>query len=130
MKPELIITQSNQIREIASQINIWSQKRRLIIVRFSHLTAEENKSLEETITRHYGTCGCHQGRVAGIFTFIGYFLLVAFGIISIYNLGVWKTIFLYFLVSFIIMVIAKIAALIRARKALFSIAQQIESNIP
>lgn len=122
------ITQSTQIRQLAGKINIWSPGKKTFKVQFSHLSDEDNHNVEKTIARHYSTCGCHQGRVAGIFTFIGYIILVFSGIISVYTLGILKTILLYFLFSFITMLIAKTVALLRARKALLDLATQLEKT--
>ncbi|MDZ4747299.1 MAG: hypothetical protein SH808_02355 [Saprospiraceae bacterium] len=122
------ITQSNQVRQLAGKINIWSPGKKTFKVQFSHLSEEANQEVEKTIARHYSTCGCHQGRVAGIFTFIGYIILVFSGIISVYSLGIGKTILLYFLFSFVIMLIAKIVALLRARRALLDLATQLENT--
>jgi len=50
------------------------------------MSEEENKALETTINKHYGACGCSQGKVTGIITFIAYILLISTGFLSIYNI--------------------------------------------
>ena len=121
----ITIEKASDVRLLAKKMSMFRINRGTIHVQVPFLPEEENKLLQKEITKHYGACGCSQGRMAGMITFVGYALLVATGIISIYRLGIWYTLLGYFLASFVTMLVAKSYALRNARKSLERIAQQL-----
>ena len=128
MKQEIIIKDIAEIKNIAKEISLFSTKRKKITVQIELFTEEENQLLENKIDKYYNACGCSQGRITGIITFIGYLILVLTGIISIYKLGIGKTILLYFACSFVTMLIGKIYGLWNARRSLVQLSNQLLST--
>jgi hypothetical protein len=128
MKKELIITSSADIRALVPDIGLFSLKRGKVNVQFGHFSTEENKQLEVEINRHYSACGCEQGRMTGIFTLLGYVLLLLTGVISIHELGIGRTVLYYFICSFVTMLGGKVYGLWRARHALKRMAESPAFN--
>ena len=122
MKQEIVISEIDGLKSLLKEVNIWGNKSKIIKVNLPSLSETENIYIESKANEFYGTCGCQQGRVAGILTFLGYILLVITGIISFSRLGIFKTIGLYFLISFFTMSVAKFFKL---RQAKYSFAKEI-----
>ena len=128
MEQEIIIKEIAKIKNISKEISLFSVKRKKIKVEIDIFNEEENKQLENRINKYYNACGCSEGRVTGIITFIGYIILVSTGIISIYRLGIGNTILLYFACSFVTMLIGKIYGLWYARRSLTKLSDQLQLN--
>jgi len=126
MTTNIIIEKASDVRQLAKRMSMFRVNRGTINVQIPYLPEEENEELQKEITKHYGACGCSQGRIAGIVTFVGYTLMVVTGIISIYRLGIWKTLLGYFMVSFVSMLVVKSFAIRNARKSLEGIASQLQ----
>lgn len=128
MKQELIISEVAEIRKIARKINFFNLPREKIKMHLPLLTESENEQLEKIVQKHYGACGCGQGRIAGMFTLAGFVLLLCTGVVSIVQLGIWKTLLYYFLVSMLTMLIAKGYGIVQARKSLLRLADDLEQK--
>jgi len=122
MAQEFIISEIAQVSELINDIKLFNSQRKKVHVAIAALSVEQNEHLEQQVNEYYSACGCAQGRTAGVITFIVYFILVFSGIISFYELGILRTILLYFLCSFITMLIAKIYGQRQARTALLKLA--------
>lgn len=130
MRQELTISNVSEIRQIVREINLFSTgNKKKLNVQLEGFSEEENKQLETKIQKFYSACGCSQGRITGIITMIGYVILVLTGIISIYKLGVGKTILLYLAFSFVTMFFGKIYGLRKARRQLIALASEVESKL-
>ena len=128
MQPETIISSSTSLKTLVHEIGLFKTARKTIRVRFDHLSDQENASLEDQVTKHYKACGCSQGRVIGIFTLLGFVVLLVTGVVSVRELGIAKTLLYYFLCSFITMLIGKIIGLWQARQQLTKLAIELENN--
>ena len=128
MQPETIISSSTSLRTLVQEIGLFKTARKNIRVRFAHLSDQENANLQHQVIKHYQACGCSQGRVTGIITLFGFIGLLVTGIVSVRDLGIAKTILLYFLCSFITMLVGKIIGLWQARQQLTKLAAELENN--
>jgi hypothetical protein len=127
MAHELVITDSAGVRAVADAISLWTIDRRQLVVRMPGLDTGANDDLARRIRAHFGACGCHQGRVAGMFTFVAYLGLVLTGVISVHALGLWRVVGLYFAVSFVVMFVGKVIGLRNARQALRRLARELDA---
>lgn len=125
---ELIVSDTASIRAIARQISIWRVERRTLSVRFPALDDEANATLRSRMSTYFGACGCHQGRIAGVATLIGYLVLVVTGVISVRALGLQRVVLAYFLVSFVVMFIGKLIGLSNARRGLQALADDLDAT--
>jgi hypothetical protein len=120
----LTIQRAGDIRALAGNLSLWSTDRRSLAVALPQLDEEANRQLHRRIALHYATCGCHQGRFAGV-TILGiYLLLFISGVLSWHALGIWKVIGLYFLLSFCGLLLSKILLIERSRRALRRMANE------
>jgi hypothetical protein len=123
----LTIQGSSDLRELARNLSLWRSERRSLAVVLPQLDEEGNRQLHRRVALHYATCGCHQGRFAGV-TILGvYLLLLVSGMISWQALGVWKVIGLYFLLSFCGLLLTKIVLIERSRRALRRMAGEVDA---
>lgn len=127
MNPTLSITGTDDIRALAGNLSLWYSDGRSLEVALPQLDDESNRQLHRRIALHYATCGCHQGRIAGVAILGVYLLLIVSGVVSWQALGVWKAIGLYFLLSFCGLLLSKIVLLERSRRALRRMASEVES---
>lgn len=126
MQGTLDIHHADDIRALAAQLNLWRADARPLRVELPQLDEEANRQLHRRIAVHYATCGCHQGRLAGI-TILGvYLLLFLSGVLSFQAMGVWRVIGLYLLLSFCGLLLTKIALLERSRRALRGMAGELD----
>ncbi|HEX7238104.1 MAG TPA: hypothetical protein VF405_14140 [Gammaproteobacteria bacterium] len=128
MGPTLSIKAAGDIRALAGDLNLWHADRRSLDVALPQLDGEANRQLHRRIALHYATCGCHQGRLAGVAILAVYVLLIVSGVLSWRALGIWKAIGLYFLLSFCGLLLSKIVILERSRRALRRMASEIEQQ--
>jgi hypothetical protein len=127
MNPTLNITGTDDIRALAGKLSLWHSDRRSLEVALPQLDEDSNRQLHRRIALHYATCGCHQGRIAGVGILGVYLLLIVSGVLSWQALGIWKAIGLYFLLSFCGLLLSKIVLLERSRRALRRMASEVES---
>jgi hypothetical protein len=121
----LIIQDASDVRALAASLSLWSADGRSLAVALPQLDAEANRQLHRRITLHYSTCGCHQGRFAGVAILGVYVLLFASGVLSWGALGIWKIVGLYFLLSFCGLLLSKIVLIERSRRALLRVANEV-----
>lgn len=129
MNTTLSIENTDDIRALAASLSLWRAERRALTVALPQLDDENNRQLHRRIALHYATCGCHQGRFAGMVILAVYVLLIVSGVLSWSALGIWKAIGLYFLLSFCGLLLSKIALLERSRRALRRMASEIETSL-
>lgn len=127
--PTLTIQGAGDIRALARNLSLWGADRRSLAVAFPQFDDEANRQLHRRIALHYATCGCHQGRLAGVAILGVYLLLFASGVLSWHALGIWKVIGLYFLLSFCGLLLSKIVLIERSRRTLLRMASEFDSNI-
>lgn len=126
---ELTVSDTDGIRAVADEISVWKVERRTLTVRLTGRDDDANAAIRGKILLYFGACGCHQGRVAGVFAFIAYSALVLSGVISVHVLGVWRVVLLYFAVSFAVMLVGKLIGLRNARHSLRRLADEIDSSM-
>jgi hypothetical protein len=126
MSSTLSIKGTEDIRALAASLSLWHAERRSLEVAVPQLDAAANQQLHRRIALHYATCGCHQGRLAGVAILAVYLLLIVSGLLSWSALGIWKAIGLYFLLSFCGLLLSKIVILERSRRALRRMASEVE----
>lgn len=127
MKQERIIESIDEIKRIASEINLFSAgKKGRIKVQLPLFTEEENVQIGHKIEKYYSACGCGQGRITGIITLGIFVVLILTGIISLVQLGIWNTIWLYFGCSMVTMFFGKLYGLRKARLSLIALADELE----
>jgi hypothetical protein len=124
----LNIQNANDVRALAASLSLWRADGRSLAVALPQLDEEANRQLHRRIALHYATCGCHQGRFAGVAILGVYLLLFASGVLSWTALGIWKVIGLYFLLSFCGLLLSKIVLIERSRRALQRIANEVVAN--
>ena len=90
MSPTLSIKGTEDIRTLAESLSLWHAERRSLEVVVPQLDVDANKQLHRRIALHYATCGCHQGRFAGIAILAVFVLLIVSGVLSWNALGIWK----------------------------------------
>lgn len=117
---------AEDIRALGKRLSLWRADSRSLIVALPHLDDAANQQLHRRIALHHFTCGCHQGRLAGVGILGVYLLLFISGVLSWQALGVWKVIGLHFLLSFCGLLLSKIVLLERSRRALRRIAQEVD----
>jgi len=128
MREEIILSSAISLKNLAGEIGLFKTARKNVRVRFDHLSEQENANLQDRVIKYYKACGCAQGRVTGIITLLGFVVLLATGVISARELGVLKTLWYYFLCSFITMLVAKIIGIWQARKQLTKLAMEFQTN--
>lgn len=128
MSQTVSIKGTDDIRALAGSLSLWHAERRSLEVAVPQLDDAANQQLHRHIARHYATCGCHQGRLAGVAILAVYLLLIVSGLLSWRALGIWKAIGLYFLLSFCGLLLSKIVLLERSRRALRRMASEVESK--
>jgi hypothetical protein len=128
MSPTLSVKDTEDIRALAGGLSLWHSDRRSLEVELPELDDEANRQLHRRISLHYATCGCHQGRLAGVAILAVYVLLIVSGVLSWSALGIWRAIGLYFLLSFCGLLLSKIVILERSRRALRRMASEIEQQ--
>ena len=128
MTSTLTIERAEDLRTLAASLSLWRSDGRELAVAVPQLDEEANKQLHRRIALHYATCGCHQGRVAGVAILGVYLLLFVSGVMSWGALGVWRVIGLYFLLSFCGLLLSKIVLIERSRRALRRMASEFEPN--
>ena len=126
--PTLSIKDTEDIRALAGSMSLWHGDRRSLEVSLPQLDDEANRRLHRRIALHYATCGCHQGRIAGVAILAVYVVLIVSGILSWRALGIWRAIGLYFLLSFCGLLLSKIVILERSRRALRRMASEVEAS--
>jgi hypothetical protein len=124
----LIIQDVRDIRALAANLSLWRADDRLLAVALPQVDEEGNRQLHRRITLHYSSCGCHQGRFAGVSILGVYLLLFASGVLSWRALGIWKIVGLYFLLSFCGLLLSKIVMIERSRRALRRMASEVVLN--
>lgn len=129
MQSETIINSSASLKTLADEIGLFNTSRKDIRIQFEHLSDQDNANLQQQVTKYYKACGCSEGRVIGIFTLLGFVVLVLSGVVSVRELGIAKTLLLYFLTSFTTMLIGKIFGLWQARQQLTKLATDVENNL-
>jgi hypothetical protein len=127
MSPTHCIRDPNDIRALAGGLSLWHSDRRSLEVALPQLDEAANQQLHRRLALHYATCGCHQGRLAGVGILAVYLLLIVSGLVSWSALGIWKAVGLYFLLSFCGLLLSKIFILERSRRALRRMAIEFES---
>ncbi|GAC1438470.1 MAG: hypothetical protein NVSMB63_02060 [Sediminibacterium sp.] len=127
MEHEIIISNAAEIKNIAGEISLFHTQKRVIKVQFPHFSKEENIQLEKKIATYYMARESYHGGLIGIFTVIGYMILVSTKVISIQKLGIVNTILLYFACSFITMTIGKLYHFWQARRQLNRLAEELQS---
>ncbi|MBA4056311.1 MAG: hypothetical protein C0490_16470 [Marivirga sp.] len=130
MREEFLVYRIDQLEQISREIRIFGSRKKKITVHLSFLGQEENKVIESTVNKYYAACGCSHGRATGVFTLIAYGILLSTGILSVYNMGIGKTILLYFACSTVAMIIGKIYGVRQARRSLKQLADHLRSNLP
>jgi hypothetical protein len=130
MREEFLVYRIDQLEQISREISIFGSRKKKITVHLSFLAQEENKVIESTVNKYYTACGCFQGRATGAFTLITYVILLSTGVLSIYNMGIGKTILLYIACATVSMTIGKIYGLRQARRSLKQLADHLRSNLP
>jgi hypothetical protein len=130
IKQETIISNSASLKKLIPEISLFKTARKNIHLQIDHLTEQENKLLQYRVEKYYKACGCSQGRITGIITLIAFIVLMLTGIVPVHELGIGKTFLYYFILSFITMLIGKIAGLWQAREQLGKIADKLENNTP
>jgi hypothetical protein len=123
----LTILGAADVRALAGTLSLWRADRRPLSVELPQLDEATNRQLHRRIALHYSTCGCHQGRLAGV-TILGvYLLLLISGVLSWRAMGIWKAVGLYFLLSFCGLLLSKIVLLEHSRRALRRMASEIDA---
>jgi hypothetical protein len=124
----LNIRDASDLRGLAASLSLWRADGRSLAVALPHLDEEANRRLHRRIALHYSTCGCHQGRFAGVAILGVYLLLFASGLLSWGALGIWRIVGLYFLLSFCGLLLSKIVLIERSRRALRRMAIEIAAS--
>lgn len=130
MKTAIVIEKLSDIPPLAKDIHLFKVNRQKIEVQLDGLTPDETLWLQQKLNGYYSACGCSQGRVTGIVTFILYSILVATGIISIYKLGIGNTLLLYVGCAFVTMLGGKIYGIRNARKGIQKLTEQLAHMLP
>ena len=128
VEPENIIDSGASLKSLVHEIGLFKTPRKNIHIQFDHLSDQANASLQEKVMKHYKACGCSQGRTVGVITLLGFVFLLVTGVVSVRELGIGKTLLLYFLCSFVTMLIGKIVGLWQARQQLTKLATDVENN--
>jgi hypothetical protein len=124
----LTILGAADVRALAGTLSLWRADRRELRVELPQFGEEANRQLHRRIALHYSTCGCHQGRLAGV-AILGIYLLLFFsGVISWRAMGIWKAVGLYFLLSFCGLLLSKIVLIEHSRRALRRMASEIDAT--
>lgn len=130
MQEHFTATDLQHLYLILEDITPFNRRYKKIYIQFNWLSREDNLAIEQEINKHYKACGCTQGRITGIITFISYLVLLITGVISIQNLGLWKTIWIYLILAVIAMLIGKAYGLLRARKSLRQLINSLSNRSP
>ncbi len=128
MQQETIISSGASLKSLVREISLFKTQRKTIRVQFNDLSDQDNASLQERVTKYYNACGCSEGRTIGIFTLLGFVLLLLTGVVSVRELGIAKTLLLYFLCSFTTMLFGKVFGLWQARQQLTKLALEMENR--
>ena len=127
MEPETIINSGASLKSLVNEVGLFKTRRKNIRIQFDHLSDQANANLREQVSKHYEACGCSQGRTVGVITLLGFVLLLVIGVVPVRELGIGKTLLLYFLCSFVTMLIGKIVGLWQARQQLIKLATDVET---
>lgn len=128
VQPETIISSGASLQSLVHEIGLFKTARKNIRIQFDHLSDQANANLQEQVRKYYEACGCSQGRTIGVITLLGFVVLLLTGVVSVRELGIAKTLLVYFLCSFITMLIGKIVGLWQARQQLLKLATSVENN--
>ena len=123
-----IVDSIQQIRHMAGELHLMASTKIKIVLQLDNIPEDDRIRAENIISQHYASCGCQQGRISGMVTFGVYCVLMILGIVSISELGIWKTLWYYLLFAFAGMLIGKVIGIIHGKIALRNLANNLEKK--
>ncbi|MFZ6024638.1 MAG: hypothetical protein ACOYVG_09335 [Bacteroidota bacterium] len=128
MQQRTFITNAEDIRSIAGEINVFSCKKQIFKVQLSQLTETGNFVVEKKLVRFY-SLGQHSfWTILPVYTILAYLLMVFMNIIPYDELGIVTTILLYAPFAIGAILLLRIAATLYAKRSLFKLAQELQSD--
>jgi len=128
MQQRTFITQAEDIRTIARDINIFSCKKQIFKVQISHFSEADNFETEKKIVRLY-SLGQHSfWTIVPVYTILLYLLMVVANIIPYHELGIVLTILLYAPFAVGAILLLRVAATLYAKRSLLKMAQELQTN--
>lgn len=127
MQQRNIITNPEDIRSVANDINVFTCKKQIFKVQLSQLSETENFEVEKKLVKFY-SLGQHAfWTVLPVYTIIVYLLLVFTHIIPYHELGIVPTILLYAPFALGAILLLRIAATLYAKRSLLKLAEELHT---
>jgi len=126
MSQRTILSDINDIRNVAKDINVFSCKKKIFKARFYQFTDSQNMELEKTIVRYYSLNQHNFWNILPGSTLISYLLLVFADFVSFNKLGLIPIILLYIPFALVSVCLTRIAVTWYAKRSLLKLANQLE----
>ncbi len=127
MQQRTFVTNTEDIRSIAREINIFSCKRQIFKVQLNQFSEAENFEVEKRLVRLY-SLGQHRiWTVLPVYTIILYLAMVFTNIIPYSELGIVPTILLYAPFAFGAILLLKVMTAWYAKRSLIKLSHELNA---
>lgn len=127
MQQRTIITTTEDIRNIARDINIFSCRKQIFKVQLNQFSETENQDVEKRVVKFY-SLGQHAfWNTLPAYTILVYLFLVFTGIIPFHQLGIVPTIILYAPFATGLVFLLRIIAAFYAKRSLIRMANELQT---
>ncbi len=128
MQQRTFIANTEHIRSIAREINIFSYKKQIFKVQLSQLTETENFSVEKKLVRFY-SLGQHAfWTILPVYTILVYLLMVFTNIVPYEELGIIPTILLYAPFAMVAILVLRVMVTLYAKRSLLKLADELQTD--
>lgn len=126
MSQRTILSDIDDIRLIAKDINVFSCRKRIFKARFHQFSDSQNMELEKTVVRYYSLNQQSFWNILPGYTLVIYLLLVFADVISFNRLGLIPIILLYIPFALVSVYLTRIAVTWYAKRSLLKLVNDLE----
>lgn len=128
MQQRTFITNAEDIRSIARDINIFSCRKQIFKVQLNQFSEFENQAVEKKVVKFY-SIGQHSfWNTLPVYTILAYLFLVFTNVIPFHQLGVVPTIILYAPFATGLVFLLRIVAAFYAKRSLIRMANELQTT--
>ncbi|NCT93751.1 MAG: hypothetical protein GXC72_04965 [Chitinophagaceae bacterium] len=128
MQQRLIITKTDDIRQLAHEIKFFSMRKRMFKIQLAEVGETDNHSIEKQVVRLYAMSQHPIMNTLPLFNILAYLFLVSFNVVPYAQVGIVATIALYAPFSVLVTVIARVLTIWYARKSMLRLADHLDHH--